>query len=74
MLLSPAEQKLLHRIMDLFTELDIEPETGERALLWAAGASLGLRQAPLVSDSVLSVLADGWASAVSDENSAPLRD
>jgi len=61
---TPDEQKVLDAIMDLFEKNDVDPLSGERMLLWSAGASIGLRQASLTSEHVMGNLADGWQIGV----------
>ena len=50
-------------IADALAKADVPPEDTEKALLWIAGASYGLRQESL--DRALPWLALGWAEAAS---------
>ena len=52
-------------IADALAKADVPPEDAEKALLWIAGASYGLRQEPL--DRALPWLALGWAEAANRE-------
>lgn len=63
----PEELKILDHITDLFAEHNVDPLSGERMLLWLAGASVGTRQCSLTSDHVLGNLTAGWRAAVSAE-------
>ena len=52
-------------IVDALAKANVPPEDAEKALLWIAGASYGLRQEPL--DRALPWLALGWAEAANRE-------
>lgn len=61
--LDDTERELLEKIMDVFEAAQVSPQSGERVLLWAAGASIGLRDGSLMSDHALGAYASGWQVA-----------
>jgi len=61
--LSEHEKEILDAVMTLLQDMQVPADSGERVLLWAAGCSLGLRQASLFEAATIEPLARGWRTA-----------
>lgn len=55
---------VIDSITDVFSDANISPEDGEKVLLYIAGMSAGLRQAPILNTTWLEIAAIGWKIGV----------